>query len=85
MRKSLPFSPFPPAGARFFSELHQELLAMWPPIADLPFPTKRPVSRLLLGAPAVGGAVVDERIVGLEAFLHGALTLLGIYAPVDPR
>lgn len=71
--------------AKLSSELHQELLALWPPIADLPFPAKRPVTGLLLGAVGVGGAVVEERIVGLEAFLHGALTLLGIYTSVDPR
>ncbi|CAM9743661.1 unnamed protein product, partial [Laminaria digitata] len=68
-----------------FSEIHQELLAMWPPIADLPFPPKRPVSTLLRGEPGVGAGVVEERVVGLEAFLHGALALLGTYASLDPR
>lgn len=58
---------------------------MWPPIIDLPFPAKRPVAQLLRGAAGIGGSVVEERIVGLEAFLHGALTLLGIYASVDSR
>lgn len=67
------------------SEVHEELLAIWPPIGDLPFPAKRPVSGLLLGVAGVGGAVVEERMVGLEAFLHGALTLLGIYTSVDSR
>lgn len=58
---------------------------MWPPIADLPFPPKRPVSTLLQGEPGVGAGVIEERVVGLEAFLHGALALLGTYASLDPR
>lgn len=61
------------------SKLHEELLAMWPPIGDLPFPIKRPMSRMLLGT------VLEERIVALEAFLQGALSLLGVYASIDPR
>lgn len=61
------------------SKLHEELLAIWPPIADLPFPVKRPMSRMLLGT------VLEERIVALEAFLQGALSLLGVYAAIDPR
>lgn len=75
-----------------FSELHQELLLMWPPIADLPFPAKRPVQRATaIGSPAeaaragVGEATVEEGVAGLEAFLEGAMALLGMYLSIDPR
>lgn len=74
-----------------FSELYQELLVMWPPIVDLPFPAKRPVPKAMaLASPtgpssAVGEAVVEERGTRLEAWLDGAITLLGIYASLDSR
>lgn len=74
-----------------FSELRQQLMLMWPPIADLPFPTKRPVPRAAaLGSPPetaerTGEAVVENRVVRLEAFLEGAMALLGIYVSIDPR
>lgn len=74
-----------------FSELHQELLMLWPPIADLPFPTKRPVPRpMAVESPAAAGpgggeAIVEERGARLEAFLDGAIALLGIYASIDSR
>ena len=29
--------------------------------------------------------MIEERVVGLEAFLHGTLALLGTYASLDPR
>lgn len=73
------------------SELHQALLAIWPPIADLPFPAKRLAPRAMAqgmptGAGAEAGeAVVEEHLVRLETFLDGTLTLLGIYVSVDPR
>lgn len=76
---SSPLLAYVPKLPSLFSKLHQELLAMWPPIADLPFPVKRPMSRMLLGA------VLEERIVALEVFLQGALSLLGVYAAIDPR
>lgn len=82
------FSPYVVPSSDFLpprSELHQQLLAIWPPIADLPFPENNPATRLLPGAAEIGGSVVEERIVGLGAFVHGALTLLGIYASVDAR
>lgn len=74
-----------------FSELRQQLLLMWPPIADLPFPAKRPVPRAVaLGsapgaAERAGDAVVEDGVVRLEAFLEGAMALLGIYVSIDPR
>lgn len=74
-----------------FSELHQELLMLWPPIADLPFPAKRPVPRAMApgsraaSGPGGEGAVVEERGARLEAFLDGAIALLGIYASIDSR
>lgn len=74
-----------------FSELHQELLMLWPPVADLPFPAKRPVPRATalgsMAAPGPGGgdAVVEERGARLEAFLDGVIALLGIYASIDSR
>ncbi|CAM9504849.1 unnamed protein product [Scytosiphon promiscuus] len=73
------------------SELHQGLLAMWPPIADLPFPAKRLAPRATAqGMPAgaraeVGETILEEHLVRLETFLDGALTLLGIYVSIDPR
>lgn len=77
------------------SELRQQLLLMWPPIADLPFPAKRPVPRAVaaaLGSPPgaaeserAGEAVVEDGVVRLEAFLEGAMALLGIYVSIDPR
>lgn len=76
-----------------FSELHQELLMLWPPVADLPFPAKRPAPRATalgsgaVAAPGPGGgdAVVEERGGRLEAFLDGVIALLGIYASIDSR
>ncbi|CBN76111.1 conserved unknown protein [Ectocarpus siliculosus] len=69
------------------SALRQELLAMWPPIADLPFPAKRSsVSRAAAAETAeTEETVVEERVVRLEAFLDGALSLLGMYVSIDPR
>lgn len=74
-----------------FSELRQQLLLMWPPIADLPFPAKRPVPKAVaLGstpgtAERAREAVVEDGVVRLEAFLEGAMALLGIYVSIDPR
>ncbi|CAN0313422.1 unnamed protein product, partial [Ectocarpus fasciculatus] len=69
------------------SALRQELLAMWPPIADLPFPAKRSSASRATAetAEAAGETVVEERVVRLEAFLDGALALLGMYVSIDPR
>eukprot|EP00752_Nemacystus_decipiens_P014145 g12578.t2 len=74
-----------------FSELRQQLLLMWPPIADLPFPAKRPVPRAMSSESTPGAAefareaVVEDGVVRLEAFLEGAMALLGIYVSIDPR
>lgn len=74
-----------------FNELRQQLLLMWPPIADLPFPAKRPVPRAVEpgslpgAAERAGEAVVEDGVVRLEAFLEGAMALLGIYVSIDPR
>lgn len=80
-----------------FSELRRELLSMWPPIADLPFPAKRPLPRVVArGSPQPGptekGAggkvaehVIEDGVVKLEAFLEGAMALLCIYASIDTR
>lgn len=74
-----------------FSELRQQLLSMWPPIADLPFPTKRPMPRAMALGSTAGAAerareaVVEDGVVRLEAFLEGAMALLVIYVSIDPR
>ena len=74
-----------------FSELRQQLLLMWPPIADLPFPAKRPVPRVVAPGSTAGTAerareaVLEDGVVRLEAFLEGAMALLGIYVSIDPR
>lgn len=68
------------------SALRQELLVMWPPIADLPFPAKRSsASRAAAETAEAEETVVEERVVRLEAFLDGALALLGMYVSIDPR
>ncbi|CAN0117704.1 unnamed protein product, partial [Ectocarpus sp. 12 AP-2014] len=68
------------------SALRQELLAIWPPIADLPFPAKRSsASRAAAETAEAEETVVEDRVVRLEAFLDGALALLGMYVSIDPR
>ncbi len=81
---------------RDFSELRQELLLMWPPIADLPFPAKRPLPRVVAWESQPGEAgrgpvgkvgehAIEDGVVKLEAFLEGAMALLCIYASIDTR